>query len=361
MKRWLKITLMTALTLSFMNPVTQTSEAEAAAANDVVINEIAWMGTTASYADEWIELHNPTSSSISIDGWTLNAVDGDPAISLSGTIPAGGHYLLERTDDSTVPNVSANQIYSGSMSNTSETLELKDSTGTLIDSVDQWYAGDNNTKATMERIDPAASGTTSSSWSTATATYDVGYGTPMQSSSGGSSSSCDTTAEQLNQVSETAGSINVYFNKCALTGYADTGNEANYNVNLEDRLIDRINQATTTIDFATYEINLPRVVDALINKAAQGVDVRVVADAKDATDPHYIERFETMRLYLEEMVRGQDMTLGTADDITVFSDSPMYAVEDQTKRGDHGLPATPDDFLTKLAQLGRLLQLATGS
>ncbi|MGM7700381.1 phospholipase D-like domain-containing protein [Pseudalkalibacillus sp. Hm43] len=344
MKKFLQILLMTALTLSFMNPITEVDTAEAASTRDVVINEVAWMGTTASYNDEWIELYNPTSSSITLDGWTLNATDGDPAINLTGSIPAGGHYLLERTDDSTVPNVSANLIYTGSMSNSNEVLELKDNSGSVIDSVDQWYAGDNDTKATMERVDAAVSGTTASNWATATATYDVGYGTPNQSSSGGNGSSCDTTTEQLNQVSETAGSINVYFNKCALTGYADAGNEANYNVNLEDRLIHRINQATTSIDFATYEINLPKVVDALVNKAAQGVDVRVVADAKDADDPHYVERFATMRLYLEEMVRGKDMTLGTADDITVFSDSPMYAVEDQTKRADHGLPASPDDF-----------------
>lgn len=48
------------------------------------------------------------------------------------------------------------------------------------------------------------------------------------------------------------------------------GNEANYNVNLEDRLLKRLNEATTSIDLATYEINLPRIIDALMNKAAQG-------------------------------------------------------------------------------------------
>ena len=33
-----------------------------AVALDVVINEIAWMGTVADGNDEWIELYNPTGS-----------------------------------------------------------------------------------------------------------------------------------------------------------------------------------------------------------------------------------------------------------------------------------------------------------
>ncbi|WP_221568021.1 phospholipase D-like domain-containing protein [Alkalihalobacillus sp. TS-13] len=343
MKRWLQLVLMTALTVSFMNPISEGQRASAASTGDVVISEIAWMGTTGSYNDEWIELYNPTANEISLEGWRLDAEDGTPSISLSGTIPANGYYLLERTDDSTVSDVEADLTYSGALGNSNEVLSLKDDSGTSVDSVDDWYAGDNDTKAAMERVDESVSGMTASNWTTATTAYSGGYGTPTSGVENGSSS-CDSTTEQLNNVSETIGSINVYFNKCALSGYASSGNEANYNVNLEDRLINRINQATTSIDFATYEINLPNVVNALINKAAEGVDVRVVADSKDAADPHYAERFETMRLYLEEMARGSDMLIGTADDITIFSDSPMFAVEDQAKRSEHGLPGSPEDY-----------------
>ena len=82
---------------------------------DVVISEIAWMGTTTSSADEWIELYNNTSSPIDVTGWTLSADDGTPSITLSGTIPASSYWLLERTDDSTVPGVPADDTYSGSM------------------------------------------------------------------------------------------------------------------------------------------------------------------------------------------------------------------------------------------------------
>src|SRR5687768_7277490 len=67
----------------------------------VVVNEIAWMGTSTSTADEWIELFNNTPSAINLAGWSLTAADGTPSIALSGSIPAGGFFLLERTDDTT--------------------------------------------------------------------------------------------------------------------------------------------------------------------------------------------------------------------------------------------------------------------
>jgi len=128
----------------------------AAAANplNIVINEIAWMGTNISANDEWIELYNNTEGPVNLDGWQLVAQDGTPKINLSGTIPANGFYLLERTDDTTVPNVPADRIYSGALENAGETLELYDNFGNLIDRLDDsggWSAGDNSTKQTTER------------------------------------------------------------------------------------------------------------------------------------------------------------------------------------------------------------------
>ncbi len=333
--------------------VSSETKVQAATNGDVVINEIAWMGTTVDFNDEWIELFNNSENAISLTGWTLKAVDGTPAITLSGSIPANGYFLLERTDDMTVSEIASNQIYSGAMGNSGEILELRDSTGIVIDEVNAWYAGNNTSKATMERLDTYAPGSEASSWGTSTDTYLEGLGTPgKNNSSAPPSGSCSDSLEHLNQVSDAPDSINIYFNKCALDQYASINNKANYNVNLENRLLNRINNAQTSIDFATYEINLPKIVDALIAKAAQGVDVRVIADSKDATDPSYIERFELMRLYIEEMVRGADMLIGTADDVTVLSESPMLAVEDASKRASHGLPATPSDFPQKTIMVG---------
>lgn len=351
MRKTLHLSLIFALIISLMAPIIETEQtAHAATTGTVAINEIAWMGTSYSYNNEWIELHNTTSSAVDVNGWTLHAADGSPAISLSGSIAAGGYYLLERTSDNSVPGVAADLIYTGSLGNSGEILELKDSSGTLIDTADAWYAGDNTTKATMERVDPLVAGTEATNWIDSTKTYDGGNGTPRAVNS--KVKGCTDRTEHLNNVSEAEGAINVYFNKCADTSYASSGNEANYNVNLETRLIERLNQATTSIDFATYEINLPGIVDALIAKAAEGIDVRVIADAKDASDLHYAERFKTMRLQVEKMVRGQDGKVGTADDIYVFSDSPMFAVEDSSARADFGLPATPEDFPLETVAVG---------
>jgi len=132
-------------------------EAEETLSLQMVINEIAWMGTDNSSNDEWIELYNNTSSTIDITGWQLISADGSPSITFStSTIAAHGFYLLERTDEQTVSDISADQIYTGALNNDGEKLELRDSDGDIIDEVnclDGWLAGDNSTKQTMERID----------------------------------------------------------------------------------------------------------------------------------------------------------------------------------------------------------------
>lgn len=164
------------LTMMFV-PFAPTT-ANAYATGDVVMNEIAWMGTTTSYTDEWFELYNTTNQTINLTGWTLRSTDGDPSITLTGSIEPYGYYLMERTDDNSVPNITADLIYTGNLSNTSENLELRDASGVLIDNVNSWYAGDNTTKATMERKNPLTSGIDPTNWNSSTTTYTVGLGTP---------------------------------------------------------------------------------------------------------------------------------------------------------------------------------------
>ena len=43
----------------------------------VVITEIAWMGDSTSADNGWIELHNTTSNSVSLDGWRLEVSKWD--------------------------------------------------------------------------------------------------------------------------------------------------------------------------------------------------------------------------------------------------------------------------------------------
>ena len=137
---------------------------------DIVVNELAWMGTTHSPNDEWMELYNNTENPINLDGWRLVAQDGTPKINISGTIPANGFYLLERTNDETVPGISADKIYTGALSNSGENLKLYDNLNNVIDEVNcsaGWFTGLGKPEyKTMERKNPQLSDSDSSNWQT---------------------------------------------------------------------------------------------------------------------------------------------------------------------------------------------------
>jgi hypothetical protein len=130
-----------------------------ATALSIVINEIGWAGTAASANHEWIELYNPGTSDINLAGWTLQATDGTPNITLSGAIAAGGYYLLER-NEAAISDILANLNYAGALSNTGETLQLRDNTNAVIDTANQtggaWPAGNATGFYSMERIDVLA-------------------------------------------------------------------------------------------------------------------------------------------------------------------------------------------------------------
>ncbi len=122
---------------------------------NVIINEIAWMGTMADHNDEWIELKNTGTEIIDLAGWTLEAADGTPFINLEGNIATNSYFLLERTNDTSVPDITADQVYAGVLGNTGEYLKLKNN-GVVVDEIDaseEWPAGDNTTKQTMQLVD----------------------------------------------------------------------------------------------------------------------------------------------------------------------------------------------------------------
>lgn len=141
-------------TLTFTPSITPTP----AGLRSVIINEIAWAGTVSGLSnDEWIELYNPGNTPVDISGWSLSTGDGDPDIVIPPgiSIPAGGYYLLERDDDNTVSDVAADQIYTGTLSNSGEALTLYDGSNKIIDTANgnggSWPAGSSSTYGTMER------------------------------------------------------------------------------------------------------------------------------------------------------------------------------------------------------------------
>ena len=139
-----------------------------ASQGDVVINEIAWMGTSANTADEWIELYNTTTLPIDLSDWVLKATDYDPTIHLSGTIGAHSYFLLERTDDNTISDIAADLTYTGNLGNSGEHLQLLEDGSNLIDEIDcsdSWHAGTKSPDFfSMEKKHPNINGNATVSW-----------------------------------------------------------------------------------------------------------------------------------------------------------------------------------------------------
>ncbi len=172
---------------------TATVTATAPASLTILINEIGWSGTAASSSDEWIELYNASNFVIDFDaGWKLISTDGGIDITLTGTIADGDYYLLERTDDNTISDISADLIYSGSLSNDGEYLKLLAPDGSVVDTANNdggsWSAGSASPNyGSMERNGTTADKT--SAWFTNTGAVRNGLdaegnainGTPKES------------------------------------------------------------------------------------------------------------------------------------------------------------------------------------
>jgi len=122
----------------------------------IIFNEIAWMGTSYSAQDEWVELKNISGETIDLEGWQIFDADKNIQIIFEEhiTLLSQEFLLLERTDDTTLPRTNADVIYTGVLNNTEETLYLFNKQCFLQDVVKadpDWPAGDATTKESMER------------------------------------------------------------------------------------------------------------------------------------------------------------------------------------------------------------------
>lgn len=113
----------------------------------VIFNEIAWMGTSESYMEEWIELMNRATGTADLSFWRIMDRGGDISITLpKNTALAPGGFLVIRRGKETGE-------FSGSLKNADELIRLFDDGCMLRDEAGgaKWEAGDNETKQTMER------------------------------------------------------------------------------------------------------------------------------------------------------------------------------------------------------------------
>ena len=155
----------------------------------VIFNEIAWMGSAHSVNDEWIELKNISDNSVDISSWQILDKTGNIKIIIptGTTLPAHQLWLLERTNDDSVPEVAADLIYTGALNNENEILSFYDAGCRLMDQAKadpNWLAGNRESFKTMERGSDLT-------WHTYCG--ESGYGSPREENSLNCSAPVNTT------------------------------------------------------------------------------------------------------------------------------------------------------------------------
>lgn len=123
----------------------------------IILNEIAWMGSPSSSTAEWMEIKNISSAPVALAGWELLDISGKIKISFGandGTLAPGGLLVLARGSSTPSATVTVGKTYSGDLPNTGDVLALMDPQCNVSDYLDAsagWSAGNNTTKATLER------------------------------------------------------------------------------------------------------------------------------------------------------------------------------------------------------------------
>lgn len=126
--------------------------AKKSAADSVVINEVAWMGSPSNNNAEWLELKNISGVPAIIGGYqVIDKAEQIKFIFPAGTVlPANSFYVLAREKQGT----EADGYYSGILANSDEGARLFDSNCNLLNEAlaeKNWPGGDNESKKTMER------------------------------------------------------------------------------------------------------------------------------------------------------------------------------------------------------------------
>jgi len=137
--------------------------------HSLLINEVAWTGTTgstSSHPDQWIELYNPSACAIDLNGWNLIGTNiyystGRFTITFdaaAGAIPPGGYYVIA-SNDGLFQNLTPNLVPPSPgiyLPSSYEVLQLISPSSTLVDTANHagsyyWPAGSTSNDASMER------------------------------------------------------------------------------------------------------------------------------------------------------------------------------------------------------------------
>ncbi|GAA5157970.1 ExeM/NucH family extracellular endonuclease [Ornithinimicrobium tianjinense] len=163
-----------------------------AAGPGLVVDEVYGGGgnSGATYTHDFVELHNTTTSAVSVDGFTVKYYSASGNLgntcTLSGSVAAGSRYLVQQAKGSggTTALPTPDATCSATMSGTSGSVVLSDATGAVLDTVGYGTASLREGTAA-----PALTNTTSASRTDGVDTddnsADFTVGTPMPQNSGG--------------------------------------------------------------------------------------------------------------------------------------------------------------------------------
>jgi hypothetical protein len=163
--------------------------AQATTTPPVILNELQWMGSSASTADEWIELRNTTEQSIDLSGWKLTKHSSGQQVPML-QIPAGTSIAAQGFVVISNYGVGAKSILQVSptiintdvaLANSDLRIELLDAAGNVVDVAGTGDgnppAGINTTAdhilASMERNSEPGDGAQISNWHSATASTNL--------------------------------------------------------------------------------------------------------------------------------------------------------------------------------------------
>lgn len=162
-----------------------------------VINELMWMGSSVSTADEWIELRNMTSEKINFSKtpWSIYKNDSLLLIIDQSQLEPLGYFLISSHKEDhkfskgeSALNISPDLVKSFSLSNSLVAYFLYDSSdnisGSLIDTAGNpksknQLAGENKEiKLSMERNDTPGDGAKEENWHSATQAFNFDLSSP---------------------------------------------------------------------------------------------------------------------------------------------------------------------------------------
>ena len=220
---------------------------------------------------EWVELFNPGSAAVDIDGYTLRDNDANVhVIKGSVVVPAGGFAVLAR--NGTVKDnggVNADYVYGEDffLANSTDAVVLENGSGDLVDSVSYGSSApwpEKKAGVSIELTAPEADNAEPSNWALAVAPFGDGdLGTPGAPNGGQLPTfSIDDKVVGWHQP---ALKTSVYFAP---------------NDNVEPKVLEHLTAASKTIRLAFFNIRLPAVKNLLVQKVNDGVDVHVLLDKK---------------------------------------------------------------------------------